>query len=619
MSNLMSLIRRAPKRFSAMVAIIAAAVIVPAAVLAWGPTDRPTFTMKEPATYNTFNSIVNNPDYGDERNFVRIKDASDTGPGNWSDKLTVDSDKEYLVQMYVHNNAADNLNKVAENVKVMANVPNTTGKQVQIDGFITSSNATPNKIWDQAIFTSSKDFNLTYVPGSAVLYNNVFGKTGAKLSDGIVTSNGATVGYDKLDGKIPGCFKYSGYVSFKVKAQVAKTTNFTLKKSVSKHGAAQWDKNYKAQPGETVDFALTYRNTGEVRHDDVTFRDALPAGLTYVKDSAKWNNASHKNMDAGNDLTTGVGVNVGSYAPGANAWVIFSAKVAPVEQLACGTNTLTNKGKVNTGGYAVEDTATVTVDKDCKPEPKFICKALGITQVDRTNFRFSTSYTAENAKFKSVTYVIKNAAGQTVDTKTSTNTTLNYTQATVGKYTVQASVTFTVDGKDKTVTSENCKGSFEVKKEDKNITVCELATKKIVTIKESQFDSSKYSKNLDDCKEKPPVKIEVCDLTTKKIVTINEKDFDSSKYSKNLKDCESVPPAKIKVCDLTTKQVVTIDEKNFDESKYSKDLSKCAETPVTPPELPKTGIGENIVAVVGLGALIASAAYYIASRRALNQ
>ena len=538
----MSLIRRAPKRFSAVIAIIAAAIIVPAAVLAWGPTDRATFTMKQPATYNTFNSIVDNPDYGDERNFVRIKDASDTGPGNWSDKLTVDSDKEYLVQMYVHNNARDDLNKVAENVKVMANVPNTTGKQVQIDGFITSSNATPNKVWDQAIFTSSKDFNLTYVPGSAVLYNNVFGKTGAKLSDGIVTSNGALVGYDKLDGKIPGCFKYSGYVSFKVKAQVAKTTNFTLKKSVSKHGAAQWDKNYKAQPGETVDFALTYRNTGEVRHDDVTFRDSLPAGLTYVKDSAKWNNASQKNMNAGNELTTGVGVNVGSYAPGANAWVIFSAKVAPVEQLACGTNTLTNKGKVNTGGYAVEDTATVTVDKECKPVVKYTCDALSVNTIDRTNFKFTTNYTVQNATFKSVTYVIKDATGKVVDTKTSNTNTLTYTQATAGKYTVQATVTVTVDGQTKTVTSDNCKAAFEVPSTPGNITVCELSTKNIITIKESDFDANKYSKNLADCKQ----------------------------------------------------------------------------TPVTPPELPHTGAGENIVALVGLGALIASIGYYIASRRALS-
>jgi LPXTG-motif cell wall-anchored protein len=145
--------------------------------------------------------------------------------------------------------------------------------------------------------------------------------------------------------------------------------------------------------------------------------------------------------------------------------------------------------------------------------------------------------------------------------------------------------------------------------------VCELSTKKIITINEKDFDASKYSKNLDDCKE--IVKnIKVCELATKKIVTIDEKNFDASKYSKDLKDCEEVVKT-IKVCELSTKKIITINEKDFDASKYSNDLSKC-ET-VTPPELPKTGMGENVVAIVGLGALIASAAYYIASRRALNQ
>ena len=271
----------------------------------------------------------------------------------------------------------------------------------------------------------------------------------------------------------------------------------------------------------------------------MTFRDTLPTGLNYVAGSTTWNNASQKNVKAGDTLTTS-GVNVGSYATKANAWVIFSAKVAPVEQLACGTNTLTNKG--NTGGYAVEDTATVTVDKECKPVVKYTCDALSVNTIDRTNFKFTTNYTVQNATFNSVTYVIKDATGKVVDTKTSNTNTLTYTQATAGKYTVQATVTVTVDGQTKTVTSDNCKAAFEVPSTPGNITVCELSTKNIITIKESDFDANKYSKNLADCKQ----------------------------------------------------------------------------TPVTPPELPHTGAGENIVALVGLGALIASIGYYIASRRALS-
>lgn len=586
MSKFTSLIRRAPKRFSAAVIMVAAAVIVPAVVFAWGP-DRPTFTVEKPATYNTFNSITNNPDYGDERNFVRIKDAADTAPGNWKDEIDVTSDKEYLVQMYVHNNAADNLNKVAENVKVMANVPNNTAKQIQIDGFVTSSNAEPTKIWDQAIFKSSQDFNLTYVPGSAVLYNNVFGKTGAQLSDNIVTSNGAMIGYDKLDGKIPGCFKYSGYVSFKVKANVGGTLNFTTNKLVSKHGENKWVDDYKAQPGETVDYLLEYRNVGSTRQDNVVMRDTLPENMSYVDNSTVLGNSKHPSGAAvtDNNLTKANGINIGSYDSKGNAWVIFSAKVADKEKLPCGPSKLVNKVRTSTGGYYKEDTANVTVDRECKPTPKYSCDALTINQISRTEYRFSTKYTVANgATFKNVSYLISDASGAVVNAYTSTgsNTDYTYTQTKAGTYTVTARVTVTVDGQDRTVTSDGCKGSFTVPNLPKEITVCELATKKIVTIKESEFNASKYSKNLDDCKEIPT-------------------------------------PESMKVCEIATKQIKYIKKADFDASKYTTDFSKCEETPTVPPELPHTGAGENIVAIVGLGAMIASAAYYIASRRALNQ
>lgn len=76
--------------------------------------------------------------------------------------------------------------------------------------------------------------------------------------------------------------------------------------------------------------------------------------------------------------------------------------------------------------------------------------------------------------------------------------------------------------------------------EPKNITVCELATKKIVTIREDQFNASKYSKNLDDCAAKPG-EITVCELATKTIVTIKENDFDDSKHTRDLTKCETIP------------------------------------------------------------------------------
>jgi len=467
MSSLKSLIRRAPKRFSAVVAMIAVAVVVPVAALAWGPT-RTTYTVESPAPVVAFNSITNNPNVGDERNFVGIRDTS--AENVWHDDMTVQPGKEYYVRMYVHNNAAENLNLVAENVTAKFNLPTTTGKSVQVNGFLNASNVGSNgkdqkgafaEVYDHATFNSTNDFNLAYVKDSLKYENNAFGAAGTPLSESIFTSAGAKLGYDKLDGNIPGCFQYAGYVTFKVKPQFAENTNFTLKKMVSKHGENKWVENYAAQPGEKVDFILNYKNTGDVQHDDVTFRDTLPTGLTFVKDSNTWGNARTPSVAVANDdLTNGKGINVGSYAKGANAFTIFTAQVASKEQLKCGVNELVNKGKVNTGGYSVEDEATVTVNKECTPP---------------------------------------------------------------------------------VVT---------------NIKVCELATKKIITIDEKNFDASKHSKNYDDCKE----------TTTPPPVT---------------------PP--------TTPPVTT-----------------------TPPEMPHTGAGDNLAAIAGLGAIVAGVTYYIASRRALG-
>lgn len=143
----------------------------------------------------------------------------------------------------------------------------------------------------------------------------------------------------------------------------------------------------------------------------------------------------------------------------------------------------------------------------------------------------------------------------------------------------------------------------------KDITVCDLATKKFITIKENQFDAAKHSKNPEDCKTpEVPKDLKVCELATKKVITIKENQFDASKHSKNLNDCKTVvTPGKMKVCELSTKQVIEINKDQFDAAKHSEDLNKCAETPVTPPTpevLPNTGAGS----ILGLFAAVSVAA-----------
>ena len=348
MGKLMNTLKRLRGKTGAAVAIVAAAIIVPATLFAWGP-ERKTFTEQNPAPYVTFNSITNNSFYGDERNFVTVKDASNTQDGGWSDRVAVQAGKEYVVRMYVHNNAADNLNLVATNTRASATVPTTTGKSVPISGFVSADNAEPKQVWDDVELTSDKDFNLAYVPGSATFHNNSVGKApeGVKLPDSIVTSNGALLGYDALDGKIPGCYKYSGYVYFKIKPQFAQdTTDFAVNKQVRKDGVgASFTESTDVKPGDTVNYRIEFKNTGSAALNNVVLKDTLPAGMTFVPGTVKIMNGSNPGgayIQDGDKLVTS-GVNIGHYAGGSNALVIFNAKVASNDQLPkCGDNILKN-------------------------------------------------------------------------------------------------------------------------------------------------------------------------------------------------------------------------------------------------------------------------------------
>lgn len=169
------------------------------------------------------------------------------------------------------------------------------------------------------------------------------------------------------------------------------------------------------------------------------------------------------------------------------------------------------------------------------------------------------------------------------------------------------------------------------------IQVCDLATKRIIVIKESDYRSDRHSKNLADCKTVVVKKyIQVCLLSSKSIVKIEEKDFNSSIHSRNLADCKTVVVnKKIQVCVLASRTLATIDEKDFNASLHSTNLADCQPcpydsslpkdspncvppaTPVTP-ELPKTGIGDAMMSAgVGIGSLIVAGSAYVGSRKDL--
>jgi len=198
------------KRFiTGAVLAIAGTMIISTPVLAAG--SRPTFTWAEPASYITFNSIVDNPAVGNEEHFLTVRHLGEEG---YARSLKVSVGQELVFRIYYDNNAASNLNLVAKNTKVRLSLPTSESTAPPVSGYISADNATPKEVSDSITITSATPVSLLYEAGSAQIWNNSL--RGQQLPDSIVTT-GALIGFDKLDGQIGGGAKYSGYVTVKVK------------------------------------------------------------------------------------------------------------------------------------------------------------------------------------------------------------------------------------------------------------------------------------------------------------------------------------------------------------------------------------------------------------------
>jgi uncharacterized repeat protein (TIGR01451 family) len=199
---------------------------------------------------------------------------------------------------------------------------------------------------------TGSDIALRYVPGSTTIHN--FGSTnGATMSDTILSGTGVPLGYNALDGNLPGCNEYAGYITFRVQAD---QPNFTFKKEVRVNGTKEWKDSVTANPGAKVDYLLTYKNTGSVKQDNVVLKDQLPKGLTYVAGSSKLTNGNFPNGKTVTDEINTTGMAIGNYNPGILAYLTFSATVS-------GTNceTLTNTAAVETDNGSLKDSASVTI------------------------------------------------------------------------------------------------------------------------------------------------------------------------------------------------------------------------------------------------------------------
>ena len=363
------------------VATAVAAIVPYASSSAWGP-ERTTFTNENPADYITFNSITDNAAIGDERNFVRIREADSTGP--YRDNVTVVPGKEYEVYIYFHNDGKSSLNGtgkgVATGTKIRSELSEwkvNSSKKVKVSAVLKANNSNPLEVWDEAYLTTSSkyDVSLRYVAGSATIHNGWKANGAALSGDSLFSSDGVLIGENALDGTIPACAEFSGYVTYRIRADQAASK---VSKTVSKDGKSFFE-TVDVQPGDTLTYKVDFENTGTLDLTSVTFHDKLPAGVTLVPGTTVLKNVTKNTETKMPDVIGQNGFSIGTYGPGTKASITYQVKVNAdvANDLECNKskelkNTVYADYGVGTSEDRVGevyDSSTIKIAKTCDDNP----------------------------------------------------------------------------------------------------------------------------------------------------------------------------------------------------------------------------------------------------------
>ena len=101
-------------------------------------------------------------------------------------------------------------------------------------------------------------------------------------------------------------------------------TNLTMEVREKDESEPKWADKVYAVPGECVRFRIGIRNMSSEMFRNLTLRNILPTGLSYINGSAQIYNAKHpQGVTLSDNIITDMGVNIGDYAPGANEWIYF--------------------------------------------------------------------------------------------------------------------------------------------------------------------------------------------------------------------------------------------------------------------------------------------------------
>lgn len=284
------------------------------------------------------------------------------GDANYVGSTSALVDQVVKFQVWYHNTELENSGRTADNLNIRVSIPNDLSQNHVATSTVGGINT--NTVTRTASVTTQVPTRLVYIPGTAVRrYNAGTNATPnwvtVSIPDSIVTS-----GYTIPSMNPCWNFQESIYIQARVNASY-----LSINKMGNVAGGSGWLKDFSAQPGNNVSYVINIKNEGNTVIHNVTVRDQVPTGLSYVAGSARLINGSNPGGITISDNLVTSGVNIGDYNPGSNALVRYSVSV-PNTYTPCGNVVFSNTAATTSSETSnITSTAVLRVGYACPVPP----------------------------------------------------------------------------------------------------------------------------------------------------------------------------------------------------------------------------------------------------------
>lgn len=372
------------------------------------------------------------------------------GDTSYSSSVNASYNQTVKVEVEYTNDEAPGSNLVANNVVMQINLPTATSTTQTVTSNVGGSNT--NTVNGSTVVNLAQAGFLQYIPGSAqarITDTDGTVEPVTVVPDGVVTGSGYVV-----DNGNP-C--QSAAVAIEARVMVP---GVSLTKQVEKSSQTNdWATSNTANAGDTLKYLISYTNGGNTTENQVVISDSLPAGMTLVPNStylADSTNPSGVLINDAHGTVTTAGLNIGNFTPGANAFVTLEATLPSSDQLACGANQFSNVGYATPQGMGTYSAiATTTVNNTCTtPTPTYACDYVDVTVGDHSATISDLHQSTTNGAAYTGTAINWGDGTTTPTTIDVVGQPHNYSGN--GPFTITATASFTVNGKDVTATSGGC-------------------------------------------------------------------------------------------------------------------------------------------------------------------